>query len=301
MKVRTRQHALGAWSAPLGTCEREDTDARPYNAIIPADRGARLSAEVWPVAGRETKGVVVFVHGFCGNRSENGLFDALAAGCTERGLAAVLYDWRGLGTSEGDFPTTSLDDHVADFQHVLKWTATQFGSDTRALSAIGFSLGAAIIGSALRRRNQRSLRSLVYLSPAVRPRISMWPRYDTPDIRRELKSRGVVEKPGSSVLLGQPILDSLQKTDLGERAFDVYSPLLVCHGSADTRIDCRHTRDLVALQSRRRAAPDTFRYEEFRGASHSFRPDEAHWRRLASTVSRFLSGAESLGAAPGPR
>lgn len=297
----TRHDALGAWPAPHATFECEDSDARPYNAIIPAEKGLRLSAEIWPAAGRETKGVVVFVHGFCGNRNENGLFDALAAGCTEKGLAAVLYDWRGIGTSEGDFPATSLDDHVADFQHVLKWTATQFGSDLRALSAIGFSLGAAIVGSALGRRRQLSFRSLVYLSPAVRPRISMWPRYDTPDIRRELKRHGVVEKPGSSVLLGQPILDSLQKTDLGEGAFDVHSPLLVCHGSADTRIDCGHTRDLVALRSRRRAAPDAFRYEEFPGASHSFRPDEAHWKGLASTVSTFLSAPRGRNAAPGPR
>jgi len=260
-----------------------------YDAIIPAADGSRLAAEIWPSHVPGSRRAVVFVHGFCGNRSENGLFNALAAACAARGLNAVLYDWRGLGKSEGDFCSTSLGDHITDFKRVTQWVRRQFGGVVESQCAVGFSLGAAVIGSAL--RDDTILSSVVYLSPAVRPRDSMWPRYDTPRIKRELAARGVVKKPDSSVLLGEPILTSLRTTDLGPSAFDLDVPLLVCHGTADSRIDCAHTQALVATRHPRSPGlPEGFRYAEFPGASHSFRPDDRHWQRLSSIVADWFTG-----------
>jgi pimeloyl-ACP methyl ester carboxylesterase len=135
---------------------------------------------------------------------------------------------------------------------------------------------------ALRRRLE--LEAVAYLSPAVRPHLSMWPRYNTGQIQRELAKRGVVEKPGSSVLLGRPILESLRDTDLGPRAFELDVPLLVCHGTEDSRIDCSHSRKLVPHDSR----TGRFRFLEFPGASHSFRPEDDCWPPLASVVTDWF-------------
>ncbi|MDQ3741257.1 MAG: alpha/beta fold hydrolase [Actinomycetota bacterium] len=288
--VRQREHSPERWGPQRDVGLPSEAAAPRYDAIIPAADGSRLTAEVWPATG--SRRAIVFVHGFCGNRSENGLFHELARACSSRGLNAVLYDWRGIGHSGGDFCSTSLRDHVADFEHVLRWARKQFGATVESLSAVGFSLGAAVIGSALRDGN--ALNSIAYLSPAVRPSISMWPRYDTPHIARQLAERGVAEKPGSSVLLGRPILESLRTTDLGPSAFDVDVPLLVCHGTEDTRIDCSHTRELVAARNVHSAgSAAAFRYEEFDGASHSFRPHAEHVQRLASTLVPWFAEAHS--------
>lgn len=262
-------------------------DAHPDDSataeVMTAD-GLRLAAAVLPAATRRSRGAVIFVHGFCGNRDENGLFDTLAEHCAAAGFDTVRYDWRGIGDSEGEFPATCLDDHVADFEQVVEWTRAHFAGAC-AVHAVGFSLGAAVVGLALKRQMQ--LQAVAYLSPAVRPSVSMWPRYDRPDLWRELDRRGVVEKPGSSVLLGQAILGSLRDTDLGPQAFDLDVPLLVCHGTNDARIDCSHSR---ALAEQRSARPGDFVYREFEGASHSFRRADDCWPELASAVAKWFAG-----------
>lgn len=258
---------------------------------IPTADGLELAGEIVEPTAHEAQGTVIFVHGFCGNKRENGLFSALAAHAAGQGFRSVLYDWRGLADSPGDFPSTNLDIHTSDFMQVTQWTRSLLLPSPEPVHAVGFSLGAAIVGLALRR--ELPLASVAYLSPAVRPRISMWPRYNRRRIHRELGRRGVVQKPGSSVLLGRPILESLRQTDLGPDAFALGLPLLVCHGSKDVRIHCAHTRRLAELRS---DDPD-FHYVEFKGASHSFRPEANYWPRLASTVSDWFIQARSPAAA----
>ena len=152
------------------------------------------------------------------------------------------------------------------------------------MHAVGFSLGAAVIGLAL--RQQHDLTSVVYLSPASRPKESMWPRYEA--LWSQVKAHGVVEKPGSDVRLGRPILESLRDTDLGPRAFDLEVPLLVCHGTADARVDYTHTEKLLARLDGKR---ETFRHIKFPGASHSFRPADTCWDRLADNLAEWFDEA----------
>ena len=253
----------------------------PDPTYIPSDGGA-LAADIRRAAGPKSRGTIIFVHGFCGNKGENGLFQALGSHATAAGFDTVSYDWRGIGQSAGCFPSSTLDQHASDFEQVAQWSRTRFGDAERPMYAVGFSLGAAIIGLALKRRV--ALNSVAYLSPAVRPPITMWPRYNTDVIRRAIDRDGVVEKPGSSVLLGRAILESLRDTDLGPKAFDVDVPLLVCHGTADTRIDCSHTQELVATKD---LASD-FAYMQVDGASHSFRPEERCWQFLAAALASWF-------------
>lgn len=112
----------------------------------------------------------------------------------------------------------------------------------------------------------------------------MWPRYDIPEIWQQIEERGVAQKPGSDTLVGRPIVESLRDTDLGTKAFVLRVPLLVCHGTADSRIDISHSRELAA-----RVPPgQTFRYTEYDGASHSFRPPEIHWEPLSQEFTTWL-------------
>src|SRR5215207_6536372 len=64
---------------------------------------------------------VVLVHGFAAEKTENGLFIPLREALLERGYQVLMYDWRGLGNSEGDFGSTSLQDHSRDLVSVVGW------------------------------------------------------------------------------------------------------------------------------------------------------------------------------------
>lgn len=258
--------------------------------FIPVRDGVQLAAQVTRTAPTSRRGTIVFVHGFCGNRDENGLFQVLSEEAARMGFDSISYDWRGIGESDGAFSETDLDQHVADFQEVVSWARSRLGSNALPMYATGFSLGAAVVGLALRRNTH--LDSIAYLSPAVRPNRSMWPRYDTPEIRHELAHRGVVTKPGGSLLLGRSMLTALRDTDLGADAFNLDMPLFVCHGTADTRIDHAHTQELVA---ERGGSGADFGYWQIDGASHSFRPQESHWRMLGAALTTWFARSRSSG------
>lgn len=250
------------------------------SAIIPTRDGTHLSAEInYSSSYGPTQGAIIFVHGFAANMYENGLFRSLADNAAGKGFQSVLYDWRGI--NDNTFHSTTLHQHVEDFEQVVQWTRERFPENTESLNAVGFSLGAAVVGLAL--EQQTLLSNVVYLSPGVRPRLSMWPRYKS--LSDKIEKHGVVEKPESKILLGRPILNSLRDTDLGPRAFDVDIPLLVVHGTEDSRIDPSHTREIVAEKD----SKPNFAYVEFDGASHSFRPAEAHWPVLGSTITKWLT------------
>jgi hypothetical protein len=74
---------------------------------IRADDGVRLAADVERSDAGASRGTIVFVHGFCGNRAENGLFRTLSRRAGEAGFDTVSYDWRGIGESDGHFPETT--------------------------------------------------------------------------------------------------------------------------------------------------------------------------------------------------
>lgn len=248
--------------------------------------GVKLAAEVWRTVARQRRGTIIFVHGFAGNKHENGMFRAIAERSVSEGFDAVLYDWRGIPPSQGQFHSTSLEDHVSDFEQVVHWTRENCSANAGILCGIGFSLGAAVIGLALKKRD-KILDRIAYLSPAVRPNISMWPRYNSENIWLEIRKKGFVQKPGSSVSIGEKIINSLRWTDLGPSAFDIDVPLLVCHGTKDERINCKYTRDL-ASKVKEKESKECFDYVEFSGAGHSFRPADVHWQKLATEITYWF-------------
>ncbi len=235
------------------------------------------------VNSKRTARAVIFVHGFCGNKTENGLFTEAARELVARGFWTLSYDWRGLGESEGSFVETTLNDHVEDLKNVVSWVETTTNSNPKNIVALGFSLGATIIGIA---SSQMQIGRMVFWSPAFRPAVDMWPRYNSPKQIEELQLHGYITKPESSVKIGWGMIKSLCETDLGSSIRDFGIPMLICHGSADTRIPIKTTRDIWASVRK----PSLL---EFKGASHSFRPEDSYWVSLISETIDWLQRPNS--------
>ncbi len=267
---------------------------------IPAAGGVCLSGLLGypPQLKNADLQAVILVHGFAAEKTENGLFSEIGDLLLRSGYAVLMYDWRGLGESDGDFSRTTIGTHSSDFDNVVKWLDKTCGLESTRFCAIGFSLGAALVVSAL--KNGLKLGAASFWSPAVRPRLSMWPRYNTPALRAELRANGFVIKPETDVELGRQILHSLRDTDLGLDAFSIGLPLLVCHGTDDSRIPVEHSRKVFA-GSRNESAI----FAEFPGASHSFRPAPMQRPILFDLFTRWLSDENfraprrCLGMSPG--
>ena len=257
-----------------------DTPSADTLAWVPVADRARLAAERLAPRQGPRRGLALLVHGFAGSRHEGGLFDALADRLVASGFVVVRHDWRGLGDSEGEFADTSLDVHAADLRAVLAHARAQ--DPGLPVVGVGFSLGAALLGMVA---PEARLDRLVYLSPASRPAQAMWPRYAP--LWSEVSSSRRVRKPGSDVALGMPILASLRDTDLGDDAFQTGCPLLVLHGTSDARVPFEGSEALARRVSSRAGA---FRFEPIPGASHSFRPSDAYWHRVADRVASWSEG-----------
>jgi pimeloyl-ACP methyl ester carboxylesterase len=209
----------------------------------------------------------VFVHGFAAEKTENGLFPLFEKALASKGWVTLSYDWRGLGKSEGSFSETDLQCHAADFARIVDWLKKS--TKQSRVSALGFSLGAAVIALGVERGVE--LDHAAFLSPALRPAVDMWPRYATEATQRELQQSGYIVK--NRVQVGRHFLESLRDTDLAPpgRVFAAKMPLLVCHGTEDERIPFSTSSSLFHQSED---------FHPFPGASHSFRPEETHRGRL---------------------
>ena len=226
---------------------------------------------------------VVFVHGLAAEATEGGLF----SDCMERlrhvGIASVSYDWRGLGLSQGDFVAAPLEQHVEDFRTVLASVMAKAFATRTAVHVVGFSLGCAVATIGL--DPTLGIASCVFLSPALRPRRSMWPRYNTEPCRRQLEHTGILVKAENGIRIGRRLIENLQHLDLHDSALSRPWPFLICHGTADQRIPISETTDLLRRHTTARVS-----FEKFPGASHSFRPEERFRERLYGRITRWLEG-----------
>lgn len=128
-----------------------------------ADDGTALHLYRWP--GQGLRGTVLIVHGL---GEHGGRYAHVAAWLAERGFAAVGYDHRGHGRSEGKrgvLPhTDALHDDLA---RVLDTVRPASGP----LLVLGHSMGGAIVAGFLAQR-RRPVDFAILTSPALRARMT---------------------------------------------------------------------------------------------------------------------------------
>lgn len=89
--------------------------------------------------------VVVLCHGFTGNCSEHGLFEAFAQQANDAGLYVLRFDCAGSGASDGNFrDDTCLSGWHQDMVAALDYVAAQPEVDGKRMAAMGISMGAAV-------------------------------------------------------------------------------------------------------------------------------------------------------------
>jgi len=109
---------------------------------------------------------VVLVHGFTGNRFETGfLFVKLGRALADRGIAAVTFDCRGSGESDGTFDDMLVTGELSDLLAISQWATHQPFADRSRMGLLGFSLGGLLAGCAVARTGV--YQSLALLAPTT--------------------------------------------------------------------------------------------------------------------------------------
>ena len=102
-----------------------------------------------PVAAyRDKIPAVVLFHGFTGTKVErHRIFVKAAEALAREGIAALRFDFRGSGDSEGDFEDMTLPGEISDARVSLDYVSGVPGVDGNNIGILGLSMGGAVAAS----------------------------------------------------------------------------------------------------------------------------------------------------------
>jgi pimeloyl-ACP methyl ester carboxylesterase len=95
--------------------------------------------------GRVRRPAVCFLHGFTGDKTEEGrLFVLAGRALADAGLHVLRFDYRGNGDSDGDFDDMTLVSTVEDARAALRFLRRAPGVDGKRIALVGLSLGSVV-------------------------------------------------------------------------------------------------------------------------------------------------------------
>lgn len=246
---------------------------------IPVEDGTNLVA-IFTRPKTKKPPIVVMLHGFAGNKDENGLFQHAAECLHRNGFATMRIDLRGCGESNGDLVNANLELLSRDFHSIIEFVREIKEINSKRIYVIGFSLGAtiAIMGYS------NKIEGMVLWSPVLFPKKDMYPRYCTPSVQEQVEKNGYFIKSGLKV--GHSILKDIENCDLLPYIKRIDCPILIAHGGQDNKIDIKSSEE--AVQYFKRA--ELTKYPE---ACHSFKGDPTHKLELYKTTATWFKSLNS--------
>ena len=220
---------------------------------------------------------IVFLHGFAGNKDENGLFKDAASRFAASGLSSLRFDFYGHGESAGESLELTINREMEDFKSALGFVRSRFNPG--AIYALGFSLGAYI---ALR-VPQPDINGYILWSPALKPNKDMYPRYCTEQIKHELEEKGCIDKSGLKI--GPKIIEELRECDIEPRIKEINQPMLIIHGTKDERISFSTSR---AFYDNKPGNLD-ISFRKIPNAGHSYKEKKEYREAVFSNTMGWLS------------
>jgi alpha-beta hydrolase superfamily lysophospholipase len=227
---------------------------------------------------------IVFLHGFAGNKDENGLFKEAARRFAEKGYNSLRFDFFGHGESTGESIKLTIDQETKDFKNALEYIREEYRPD--AIYALGFSLGAFIALNA----PKADVNGFILWSPALKPCFDMYPRYSGNEVRRALDSRGWIDKSGLKI--GPKIIDELRVCDIEPALEHINKPMLIIHGTKDERISISTSETIFKAYCSR----IDINFNEIQNAGHSYKEKKEYREEVYSHTMGWLSSKFSSAA-----
>lgn len=208
-------------------------------------QGRRLSAMIHIPAGAEKPPVVIFCHGFTGEKVGGNQFLLQVANAVEAaGFAVVRFDFAGSGESEGSFAEdTTISGWLADLRHVVAWTKRQPAFRDSPLFLLGHSLGGCIV--LLHEAQEHPVAGRIALAPVVFPEANfrdiilgreLWEASASGETISHFYGKGFSLKPAF-------VRDLTERQHAPLLACKGYSePILLVHGSADPAVPAEGSR-----------------------------------------------------------
>jgi len=172
---------------------------------------------------------IIFLHGFCGNKDENGLFKDCSSYFLKNDLDSFRFDFSGIGESSGDFKNSSLRKQASELNAVIENILKE--KPNSRIGVVGFSLGAAV---ALYSMNPY-VSAYSFWSPAFFPNQDMFPRYNSKENFKKISEQGYIEK--GNLKVGKELFEDLRNYSSENTLSYISEPVQIIHGTRDPRIN----------------------------------------------------------------
>ena len=223
---------------------------------------------------------VVFFHGFTGTKVEpHRIFVKQARALAKAGIAALRFDFRGSGDSEGEFSSMTLSGELKDARAALDFMRSRPGIDASRIGVLGLSFGGAV--AALLLGSDPDIRAAALWAPTGSTDEMVERRY-TAKAGRQLKQMGCADFYGNAV--GKCFFDDVVKYRPIQAITKTRAPVLLVHGSKDQTVPVRVSREYEAALKKARCAVAK---HILPGADHTFNSLQWELQVLALTLEWF--------------
>lgn len=255
----------------------------PQHAIEVDQQGMTIRGMVYRPDAPGRHPSVLLLHGFTGQRIESTFaFVQIARSLASRGIAAVTFDFRHSGESDGSFDQMLVSGELADAMRMTEWLQGQPFADRSRLGLLGFSLGGLLAGCAVARSS--AFRALALMAPTTPQNLvgNVCKRPDNCPTGKPLPNEPLIVGPFKlhdrfveDVLALDPLTDCVKNP----------RPTLLVQGTGDKAVPPEVSRMFV---DRMRSANIDVDHRLLEDADHGFSTPAARTQLIAA-VSTFFA------------
>jgi dipeptidyl aminopeptidase/acylaminoacyl peptidase len=200
--------------------------------------GLRLFGMLHLPDGNAGHPCVVFLHDYTGNRiGDHCMLVKAARDFAAHGMAALRFDFRGSGESQGDFAEMTLEGEISDALAAVGLLEDFNEIDQDRIGLAGQSLGGSIAACVASQAGVKSVALWAvtafvdYLVERAGEIVKDPYAWLPEDYREAIKKRGRVDIGGFS--RGKPFFESMKRVDPLREIAGYQGPVLLIHGSED--------------------------------------------------------------------
>lgn len=202
--------------------------------------GHQLAAIIELPDKGEPIGFALFAHCFTCSKNLNAVRN-IARALNDNGIAVMLFDFTGLGESEGDFENTNFSSNIEDLIDAASFLKNEYRAPA---IMIGHSLGgAAAIFASSRIESVKAFATIA--SPSSPGHISHLLRSDI----EEINKNGIAEVSigGRNFSIKKQFLDDIKESKLNTVLHEIKKPILILHSPQDNIVGIENAAEIFQM------------------------------------------------------
>jgi pimeloyl-ACP methyl ester carboxylesterase len=210
-----------------------------------------------------------------GSSGSNGLtWTNITSMLAKAGIGSFLFDFAGLGNSNGERRSLTLPIGISNFSAVMKQVHNHKGHDPERIGVIGASFGGNI--ALLVAADYPEIKAVGLKSPCCYLPEAFLCEYGEKEMARWAEL-GYTEEAGFNYIAVEEAL----RISTYAAAEKIQVPVLIIHGTADSAVPIRQSRDLLRLLKNGRLIP-------IEGADHWYANGD-EWEQMANNLVDFMA------------